>query len=176
MFEQLKEKCKSAWRYYVLGYYHCDHCPMCWADWAYEGDCDCGCYIFGNIRDTCRLLPPFRQLIGWPKKRYKQYWEIHQYDGCGEHFERVVEQDFAIEKVLKDALSGYEICRRDFTTGTLVPMCKAEWIELNRAEIRYTYEEKCHPYTYTPLKKEWKNVLTRTWNAFLDIFRPYFSK
>lgn len=176
MLKQLNKKCKTFWRHYVIGYYHCDRCPMCWVDYAYEGDCDCGCYIFGDIRDSCRLLPPFRQLIGWPKKRKAQYWAVHQYDGCGEQFEQIVEQDFAMEKVLIEALSGYEICQRDFVNGVLSPVCKAEWIDNNRAEIRYTYEEKCHPYVYTPLKTEWKNVLSRTWNAFLDIFRPYFCK
>lgn len=74
---------KNRWKWYVLGYYHCDKCPYCWADYSYEGDCDCGCYIKGDIQDTCRLIPPFREIIGWPRMRYAQYWETHQYDDMG---------------------------------------------------------------------------------------------
>ena len=69
----MKKKCKNIWRriktlwkWYVLGYYHCDKCPFCWEERGYE-DCDCGCYIRGDIRDTCRLIEPFRTLIGWPR-------------------------------------------------------------------------------------------------------------
>lgn len=162
---------------YIKGCYHCDTCPMCWSDWSYEGDCDAGCYIFGDdLRDTCRLIPPLRWLIGWPKKKYQQYWNAHQYDDCGEYFEKVVEQDLAMESLLRESLRGYEIYSRDWTTGELIPQCKDEWVCSNMANIRFEYEQKCHPYTYTPLKKEWKNVLSRTWNAFWDIFRPYFYK
>ena len=75
-----------AW--YVYGHYHCDKCPMCWAEWSYEGDGDCGCYIYGDLRDSCRLLPPFRWLRGWHRKKRALYWEAHQYDGMAEWYQQ----------------------------------------------------------------------------------------
>ena len=174
--EKLNKKWKVFVDRYIRGCYHCDSCPMCWSEYSYEGDGDAGCYLFGELRDTCRLLPPFRFLMGWPKLRKAQYWDQHQYDDCGEFWDQVISQDLAMEEILKDALAGYEICMRSLEDGSLLPSCKAAWLELHLANIRYGYEQKCHPYIYTPLKKEWKKVIVRTWNAFLDIFRPYFCK
>lgn len=174
--EKLKKKWKVFCDRYIRGFYHCDTCPMCWSKYSYEGDGDAGCYLFGELRDSCRLLPPIRHLIGWPRKCKAQYWELHQYDDCGEYWENVIHQDVTLEQLLKKALCGYEINCRSIEDGSLLPDCKEDWITNHLADLRYGYEEKCHPYTYTPLKKEWKNVLTRTWNAFLDIFRPYFCK
>lgn len=66
---KIKKYLLQWYRWYIHGSYHCDKCPMCWEDRYYDGDSDCGCYIYGDLRDSCRLLPIFRNAIGWPIKK-----------------------------------------------------------------------------------------------------------
>lgn len=162
---------------YIYGEYHCDKCPMCWSDWSsYLGDGDAGCYIYGDLRDSCRLLPPFRWLLGWGKKRRAIYAEAHMYDGCDEWFEQVVVQDVAMEKAILKALQLYELVWRD-TDGKLYPGdCKAEFVQNNVRDICREYEEEAHPVVTLTLKEEWTHVLKRTWDRIADRFRPYFGK
>lgn len=175
--KRIKKKLKRMWEWYVLGYYHCEHCPMCWAEYSYEGDGDCGCFVYGDIRDTCRLIPPLRQLIGWPRKRKAEYWAAHEWDGIDVTYQTEMHQDEALEKALIKAFDIYEFCMRD-SKGHLVPpgYCKREIIENQVPNIRWEYEQAAHPYTYISLKSEWKKVLRRTWEEFLDIFRPYLPR
>lgn len=162
---------------YVYGKYHCDTCPMCWSDWSsYLGDGDAGCYIHGDLRDSCRLLPPFRWLLGWGKKRKALYHESHMYDGCDEWFEQVVAQDIAMEKALLKALRSYELVWRDLDGNLLPGACKAEFVQNNVRDICREYEEEAHPVLTPTLKEEWKHVLKRTWDQIADRFRPYFGK
>ena len=67
----MKRKKKSkAIEWYIRGEYHCDKCPFCFGG-EYLPGCDdyedAGCYIFGDLRDTCRLIPPIRFILGWGK-------------------------------------------------------------------------------------------------------------
>lgn len=167
---------------YIYGEYHCDKCPMCWSDWSsYLGDGDAGCYIYGDLRDSCRLLPPFRFLRGWGKKRKALYTENHMYDDCmyddcEKWFEEVVAQDTAMEKALLKALQSYELVWRDLD-GTLLPgECKVDIIQRYVREICSQYEQDAHPVVTPTLKKEWAHILKRTWDRFADRFKPYFCK
>lgn len=45
----------EVYRYYIRGDYHCDVCPYSWEERG-EEDADAGCYLFGELRDTCRLI------------------------------------------------------------------------------------------------------------------------
>ena len=175
--KEIRKKLKLWWQWYIQGYYHCDKCPMCWSEWSYEGDNDCGCYLFGDIRDTCRLLPPFRQLIGWPKKRKAEYWEEHQYDGIEDVLETEYLQSELLERLLREAFSFYEFAIPT-EDGKLTPASesKERLIEMLVPDIRFCYENEAHPVTYTPLKAEWKQVLRRTSKEFLDIFRPFLPR
>lgn len=53
--------------WYIKGEYHCDNCPFCWGG-EYRPGCDdyddVGCYIFNDLKDSCRLLPPLRFILG----------------------------------------------------------------------------------------------------------------
>ena len=91
---------------YILGEYHCDTCPYGWEDWYYEGDCDCGCYIFGDIRDSCRLIPPLRALIGWPRRKKSRYYASHQYDGFADFCEKDMQLQEKFDELFFDVLSG----------------------------------------------------------------------
>lgn len=182
MFDKLKKKLRRAWKWYIKGDYHCDKCPYCWSDWSsYTGDGDCGCYIRGDLWDTCRLIPPIRFLIGWPRKKQALYWEDHQYDGMGEWYEQQVEKETAYSESLEILLKGIELYRRD-CEGKLMPVCKAALCERYcfgsgpfYEAYRY-YEDHAHPIVgEPPLKQQWKDLLCKTWNKFADKFRPYFS-
>lgn len=66
----LKKRISDYWHWYILGEYHCDHCPYSWEE-RYDDDCDAGCCIKGDIQDTCRLIPPVRGIVGFfATKRY----------------------------------------------------------------------------------------------------------
>lgn len=75
---KIKEKFRNFVKWYIKGYYHCDKCPYSWEERGLE-DVEAGCYIKGNICYTCRLIPPFKNIIGYfkKKKREKEYeeWE-----------------------------------------------------------------------------------------------------
>lgn len=159
-----------AW--YIYGHYHCDKCRMCWSEWSYEGDGDSGCYIYGELRDTCRLLPPFRHLIGWPRKRKVEYFAAHEYDGYEEHYLEMERQQECMRKAMKKALIGYELIRRG-ADGKPIPVCELEFLNTEANSVFFEYEENAHPSSYTTLKADWKAVLCRTWNAFADHFRPF---
>lgn len=66
--------------YYIKGEYHCDKCPFCWGG-EYMPGCDdyddAGCYIFGDLRDTCRLIPPIRFILGWGRRKRAEYFRAH---------------------------------------------------------------------------------------------------
>lgn len=177
----MKKKLRRAWKWYIKGDYHCDHCPYCWADYSYDGDCDCGCYIRGELWDTCRLIPPIRFLIGWPRKKCHQYFEAHAYDGMAEWCENEDKKRTAYAESIKIFLRNTELYRRDFD-GKLYPLCKAEETQIHDfgvsqfSDAYHYYEDHAHPVVGDPpLKQQWKDLLRKTWNKFADHFRPYFS-
>jgi len=171
----MKKKLRKLIDWYIKGEYHCDKCKYCWSEYSYDGDGDCGCYIFGDIRDTCRLLPPLRWLIGWPRRRKALYWEVHQYDGCDEWFENVVAQDTAMEEAIRQMLAMTELYSRD-CDGQLYPLCKEDVIAAGVSDARYHYEEACHPVVYPSLRQEWRRCLQKTWKKIYDTFAPYFVR
>lgn len=183
-----ESKFKRFWRWYVKGEYHCEHCPYCWEEHYWEGDCDCGCIIRGDIRDTCRLLPPFRFLIGWPRRRKAEYWASHQYDDVGEYYERVELSEQVLTKELLKMLNRYEVVYHPAWSDVLedengekkwektIVMDKKEVVAGAVSQIRMEYEDAAHPFVYKSLKQEWKELIKKTWNKFLDIFRPYLPE
>lgn len=50
----------------------CSECPLCWEDWCYEGDSDCGCYIYDDLygyKFLCYLPGFVKRLIANYKGR-----------------------------------------------------------------------------------------------------------
>lgn len=155
-------------RWYILKDYHCDRCPMCWSDWSeYTGDGDCGCYIFGDIReDGCRLLPPFRTLIGWPRKKRAEYAYAHQYDDMADWYEGYHRQEDVFHACIEQLLDGYLVAQRDFE-GKMRIIERDHWSDgygfgshINNAYR--AYEDAMYPSQYVSLKHDWKNVIART--------------
>lgn len=83
---KMPEHLKNFIDWYIKGYYHCDHCPYSWEERGLE-DGDAGCYIKGEICDTCRLIQPFKGIIGRMRKNRYEYWESKRYEGYGEWYE-----------------------------------------------------------------------------------------
>lgn len=147
----------SFYRYYIRGDYHCDSCPFSWEERGLE-DADAGCYIKGDLMDTCRLLPPLRFLIGWGKRKKAIYCREHEYDDFGEWYE---------EKLRKEQEMG-ELLERYFPSRDV------------SAAIRDGFSDKAEdiyaPVKYVPVGKRWKSLIRETWNCVLEAFKPYFCK
>ena len=146
-------------KYYIKGDYHCDTCPFFWEERGLE-DADAGCYIKGEIQDTCRLLPPLRFLIGWGRKKKALYYCWHEYDG----FEKWLEDEERKDKAVMDILNTYLGDSGEKSPSYLI------------SDIRYKLEDALIPVKYVPLKIRWKELIKDTWNRFLMIFKPYFCK
>lgn len=166
-FYALNKWVENRWKWYVLGYYHCDQCPCSWEERNYyEGDADAGCYIKGDIQDTCRLIEPFRSLICWYKKRRYEYWEDHQYDGYEKYWDEIIQRELAFEECLEIFMKNKEVYIRDFK-GRMIPVCKKELRQTfpyGFDEALRHYEDKAHPFQPAPkLKTRWKHLLKDTW-------------
>lgn len=166
---------KKAFKWYIRGEYHCDKCPYCWSEWSYEGDGDAGCYIYGDLRDTCRLIPPIRTIIGWPKKKKAEYYFMHEYDGFAEWYEQEEKGREKFNELVSDFLERYELCWKD-ENGGLHPIDKEMYIQYEAWRIRSEYEGFRKPFEVKTLRKEWKDLILKTWHRFTGIFRPYFCK
>lgn len=171
----MKAKLKRAVNWYVHGYYHCDKCPYCWSEYSYEGDGDAGCYIFGDLRDTCRLIPPIRTIIGWPKKKKAEYYYVHEFDGFAEWNEQEEKRRDKFSELVCDFLDSYELCWKD-EEGVYHPINKEDYVQYESWRLRSGYEEFCNPYVPKTLCQEWKDLIAKTWHKFIWKFKPYFCK
>lgn len=163
-------RCKRFWKYYIKGEYHCDTCPFSWEERGLE-DADAGCYIKGEIQDTCRLLPPFRFLLGWGRRKKALYYLNHQYDDMDEWYCEQCRKDQAVMEILEPYL------------GDLATIQNPEFMKPGEKspspliyDIRHKLEDALIPVKYVPLKIRWKELIKDTWNRFLMIFKPYFCK
>lgn len=159
-------------RWYILKDYHCDTCPMCWSDYSsYTGDGDCGCYIYGDIREGgCRLIPPIRTLIGWPRKKRAKYAWAHQYDDIGDYYERIHHQEQVFVDCVKQLLNGYILVHRGFD-GSFHEISIEEFTEgwgygSHIGEAYRTYEDAMYPVRYVSLKEDWRKVISLTMQSF----------
>lgn len=164
---------KERWRWYILGRYHCDRCPYAWEERYYEGDCDCGCVIRGDIRDTCRLIPPFRGIIGWFKRNAAAYSAEHEYDGLEDWIDKDVAGEKAIKEAVRKGLGTRQICYQD-TGGYWKPVGDFYTDSICHT-IRDEYDKVAHPIVHQPLMQRWKELLKDTWerSPFFNIV-PYF--
>ena len=166
---------------YIKGEYHCDTCPYCWGGNYCPGIDDydvCGCYIRGEIQDTCRLLPPIRFLFGWGKKKRAIYGYNHEYDDFGEWYSERCEREKQIESALKDYLKtmsyGIVYVGKD---GRAV-LVNGEYKSLDLYSEFYRFADACvdiiAPKKCESLKDRWKKLILDTWHRFIDSFKPYF--
>lgn len=167
-------KFKDFWNWYVRGEYHCDHCPYSWEERGCE-DCDAGCYIKGELYDTCRLLPPFRAIIGKLRKNKYEYFREHEYDGCGEDYEKTLGCENKITELILSSLVDYDLIYPG-AKGYNIIADKERVFRENASRIYYEYEEYAHPFTERETLGElWRKALKATWDASFGKLRPYFG-
>lgn len=145
------------YKWYIKGEYHCEYCPFSWEERGLE-DADAGCYFFNDLRDTCRLLPPIRFLVGWARRKRAIYYQNHEYDDFGDWYDKERQK----EEAMKTLLVKY------------FPDDKAR-IAVAKG-ISYEAEDIFVPVKYKPLRTRWKELVKDTWDAFLMIFIPYIRR
>lgn len=171
MSTKVKECFKNFIDWYIKGRYHCDQCPYSWEERGIDGDADAGCYIKGDICDTCRLIPPFKNLIGHLKKNKYMYWENRRYDGCREWFEEERRKQEIFNDILLEILKDYEIfCKNNVCED------KHDLVQSVGNELRRKYEEAAHPVVINPLKIKWKELIKETAQTIVYKFKQYFCK
>lgn len=167
--------------WYIKGEYHCDKCPFCWGG-EYLPGCDdyddAGCYIFGDLRDTCRLIPPLRFLLGWGKRKKAEYYEAHQYDDYPEWVEERNERARLFKSLLeKDILDKYAVLHKD-RDGNIFgePIDAKRFCKFDDVDCFLCHCEDLLSPPYVPLKERWAQLIKDTWHKFVMIFKPYFCK
>lgn len=182
-----KKKKSEAVEWYIKGEYHCDKCPFCCGG-EYLPGCDdyedAGCYIFGDLRDTCRLIPPIRFILGWGKRKKMQYLENHRYDDYGEWVDKKIANEEAFRKAFQKVFAEkYAICLKD-ANGEMEKGADGKPYSLDEecyiGSVSSLYHEASEildpPKPYEPLRKKWAALLKETWHSFVGIFKPYFCK
>ena len=167
--------------WYIKGEYHCDKCPYSWEEGtSYEyDDCDCGCFIKGDIRDTCRLLPPFRWIIGYPKRKKERYYKNHQYDGFVEYAIEDDENDKKFQELLIDFLNSKNLYCKD-RKGNYIPYSESDlsYFYMDAWKLRKDYEDFLweQEQSKNPPENLWKKAFLNTWNNITKHIKPYFCK
>lgn len=169
--------------WYIKGEYHCDKCPFCWGG-EYLPGCDdyedAGCYIFGDLRDSCRLIPPVRFLLGWGKRKKAEYRNNHEYDDYPEWAEKQIKQNELFRLYLKEyILNQYAVFYKDHD-GEVVgePVDVQSFLEsYDVLRLQGACEDLFSPpQDIIPLRKKWGNLIKETWHSFIGVFKPYFCK
>ena len=178
--KNIRSKVGQFYNWYIKGEYHCDHCPYCWEEWSYEGDGDCGCYIKGDIQDTCRLLPPFKNIIGTIRKKKADYYLAHSWDGFGEFCQKQNEKEMFLREKLQENIFKKRPLYEQNSDGAFVLVDdytqEYSYIRPTAAVILNDYEERFFPVVHKSLKEEWEELVKKTLNKVFSKFKPYFCK
>ncbi len=181
IFRKIKYHIHTFYEWYIKGYYHCDQCPYSW-ECRYEDDADAGCIIKGDIQDTCRLLPPFKNIIGAIRRRQNDYAIEHEYDGFGEwyKFQEAKEREF--KRLLLELLEKYAVCycNKD-GTPVLNHEGKICWVDKEHIGESESYRMRCDYEDFiTPprkkLREEWRDLIKRTWAVFTRPIKPFLPR
>lgn len=158
----------------------CSKCNYCWEEIS-NTDCgteyDGGCYIKGCCYDDqpCYLLTPIKFILGFFKKKKSEYFLNHEYDNFGDWWTKKENNQDKFKQLMNKSFDGYSLCYKD-ADGTLNE-CNKELIINNSArDIINEYEDYAHPIIHKKLKNEWSELIKKTFNMFLDKFKPYFCK
>lgn len=157
----------NLFNWYVKGYYHCDKCPYSWEERGFE-DADAGCYLFGELRDTCRhIRNPISQLIvnkhmNEADSRWDCWCEYTDvYELCHELYKETAEKQR--QDWLPSGLSKF-IESYDEYDGTRILV-----------DIVEEYERKAHPYK-TPLEALKESFLEWRKDFLYRHFKCYFRR
>ena len=153
-------------KWYICGEYHCDHCPYSWEERGME-DADAGCFLFGELRDTCRHIrnPISQMIVNKHKNEYDSRWD------CWAEYGDILE---ICERIQQD------ICRdmdKEYTIGMEYRLVRDydEYDAIRIIEaISLRYDRYAHPYRspWQKLKEafaEWRKDFV--WRHFKCYFR-----
>lgn len=179
----MKRKKKSeAIKWYIKGEYHCDKCPFCWGG-EYLPGCDdyddAGCYIFGDLRDTCRLIPPIRFILGWSKRKKAEYFQAHEYDDYEEWYADKEKKETAFIQAFNDRIFSDFVLFWKKKDGNACgnPIDAERFCEFGHMmRLLNDCEDIFSPPSYVPLKERWAQLIKDTWRKFIMIFKPYICK
>ena len=95
----------------------CEDCPLSWEDRSYEGDCDCGCYIYEDLygdKFICRLPMFIKRFIATRKIKKIEKEQARQYDGIGEWYKEEQRKETAMQYAINETLKerGMFLCFR----------------------------------------------------------------
>lgn len=106
-------------RWYIFGEYHCDECPYSWEERGIE-DADAGCFLFEELRDTCRHIrnPISQMIVNKHKNEYDSQWDgwieySNEYENCERVYKNISDRIKAHEYVpdmLREFYEGYDEC------------------------------------------------------------------
>lgn len=74
----------------------CETCPLSWEDRGYEGDCDCGCVVYGDLygnKPICHMLDSIKYSLRKCLDRKRDKELEHEYDGIVEWFENLEKEN-----------------------------------------------------------------------------------
>lgn len=166
--------------YYVKGCYHCDTCPFCWDDYnEYIGDGNCGCYIFGDLRDSCRLIPPIRYILGYCRRKKYEYFRAHEYDDFPEWCEKYeAEKDKFNDCFKRIILDHYNLTYKNSNGESFGdPIPSDRFLEFDEINLfRYDCADIFREPVEVSIKARWKSLIKDTWKKFIGKFKPYFCK
>lgn len=179
--KNIKNKVGQFYDWYIKGEYHCDHCPYSWEEWSYEGDGDCGCYIKGEIQETCRLMPPFKNIIGNIRKKKSDYSLNHSWDGFAEFCrEQDQKENFLREKINEHFFVKNQFYVKDPDGNYILANSEDYSVEIAirraAADILHSYDDTFCPVIHKSLRQKWKELIKENMEYVLKKFRPYFSK
>lgn len=84
----------------------CENCPLSWEERSCEGECDCGCLIYGDLYYGEKLICKFPKRIKWKIVKWKQNKidkeQARQY--IGEWYEEQQKREIAMRTAIKEVL------------------------------------------------------------------------
>lgn len=158
----------KVYRYYIRGDYHCDVCPYSWEERG-EEDADAGCYLFGELRDTCRYIrnPISRMIVNGRLNDAD-----HAYDGFQDYDKELEILDEVLHPIIELAQDTgvYSEAFKNF----VITFTATEQHDLI-AFICSKYELMKHPYQ-TPWRKLKSAYMEWHKDFWYRHFRRYFRR
>lgn len=85
----------------------CEDCPLSWEERGLE-DCDCGCYIYGDLYDGGKLVCHFPESIKrFMAKRAQARMDkqqAHQWDGLFDYYAEQDRKDRAFKQAIEECI------------------------------------------------------------------------
>lgn len=91
----------------------CENCPLAWEDKGYEGDCDCGCLVYGDLyegsKPICHLPQFVKTFMAKQRERKNQKKMGQQYNDMLEWYAERDQKINAMTNAIKEALKEHDL-------------------------------------------------------------------